>query len=144
MNSKGQWLPPFIKVCSHLHAAMQITFLFLSLIYYGKSSTTCTYANMVPAFSFLRTRQTAGNSCKYFQLVPTCCSCFQFSFHLPAVGLHKGFDWLRLPPVTCNHTHLLAVELCTDFNWLQLVATASNFFVKIFTRLLFELSTSFN
>jgi len=27
MNSKGQWLPPFLKVCSHLYAAMQITSL---------------------------------------------------------------------------------------------------------------------
>ena len=79
----------FTLACSHAN--------HLSLIYYGKSSTTCTYASMVPAFSFSRTRQTAHNSCKFFQLVPTSCNCFQLSFTCLLLGCTldlTGCDWL--------------------------------------------------
>ena len=94
----------------------------------------------LPFPSYARDRQQPifVNSFNWFQLAatafsslsPACCL-----FHLPAVGLHNKFNWLRLPPVTCNHNRLLAVELCTDFNWFQLAATASNF---LFTCLLLD------
>ena len=73
INSKGQWLPPFLKVCSHIHASMQNTSLFLSLIYYGKNSTTCNICKCGPFPSYTRDRQqtAAVNSFNWFQLAAT-------------------------------------------------------------------------
>ena len=113
----------FTFACNHPNHLFSFSLSFIM----ARAPPHTTYASMVPAFSFLRMRQTADNICKIFQLIPTSYNCFQLSFHLSAVGLHNGFNWLRLPPVTCNHAHLLAVELCIDFNCFQLVATASSF-----------------
>jgi len=89
-----------------------------------------TLARMVSAISFLRTRQTASSSCKFFQLIPTSCNYFQLLFScllLNCALVLSGCDWSWLLPPSCNFLHLLAVKLCTDFYWLQLVATASSY-----------------
>jgi hypothetical protein len=75
INSIGQWLPPFLKVCSHLHAAMQITSLSFSLLFIKARAPP--HARMqawsLPFLSHAQDRQrtTAVNSFNWFQLAAT-------------------------------------------------------------------------
>ena len=125
MKSKGQWLPRFIKMCSHLHAAMQITFLIFSHIYYGKSSTTCTYASMIPAFSFLRTRQTTGTFVNSFNCFQPAATASNFLFTCLLLHCTKeltGCDCLQLPATTLVCLLLMCALILTGSNWLQLLS----------------------
>ena len=126
MKSKGQWLSPFIKVCSHLHAVMQITSLSFSLSFnVARAPPHVTYACMVPdCHSFLRTRWTASSSCKNFQLVPTSSNCFQLSFICLLLGCtldSTSCNCLQLPATTLICLLLSCALILIDSNWSQLL-----------------------
>ena len=71
MKSKGQWLPPFIKMCSHLHAAMQITSLSFIMARAPPHARMQAWSLPIPSHARDRERTTAVNSFNWFQLVAT-------------------------------------------------------------------------
>ena len=82
------------------------------------------YANKVTAFSFSRMRQTTHSRCKYFQLVPTSCNCFQLSFSCLLLGCTldlTGCDCLQLLATTLICLLLSCALILTGCNWSQLL-----------------------
>ena len=95
---------------------------------------------LCPSFEQDREQPTFVNSYNWFQLAATA-----FSSLSPACCWAAHWIWLVATASSYLQPHSFAC--CWAVHWFQLVATGRNCFqllAKIFTRLLFELSTSFN
>ena len=70
-----EWTPRY--KCSHAnHLSLSLSHLMWQELH----NVQCMQAGSLTAISFLRTRQVASNSCKFFQLILTSCNYFQLSF----------------------------------------------------------------
>ena len=113
-----------------VHTCMQpykSPFLFSLSFNVARAPQHAMHASMVSAISFLRTRQTANSSCKYFQLIPTGCNCFQLSFSCLLLGCTMdltGCDCLQLLATTLICLLLSCVVILTSCNWLQLLSAS--------------------
>ena len=99
--SIGQWLPPFLKVCSHLHAAMQITSLSFSLL-----------------FIMARASPHARMDAWSLTAIPS------FAQDGQQAATVKTFNWFQLVPTAFIS---LSSVCCWAACWIRLVATASSY-----------------
>jgi len=117
-----------------VHICMQLCkspFSFSLSFIMARAPQHATYASMVPdCHSFLYTRQTASSNCKFFQLIPTSCNCFQLSFSCLQLGCtlySTSCNCLQLPATTVICLLLSCVQILTGCNWSQLLPSSCKY-----------------